>query len=324
MGPGVICPGILECSCVPIWARPNASAVPSAPSPMVVTDNEVSCASPRIATLPAAPSDEARCASVCGTQDRCNVGRTSNGARCPPRTKDGTLAWDRVSDPGKCSFGHHTAVQVSAHLGGVLTDRCDVPPALPHTTVLDIGARTTDIVIGGCLGAIGSEAADAGLINFIVDSGADLHIAGAFIYPYSDIICRNPGISIKGVDGELTRVDAVVRTTAVFGDGQHAISEILVCDAFQIALWSVPFATHFGFAALLGAQGQPSLVRTPTGHEQPLTLNPYSMRLQCLSAAQAAAHQCTPGKARICYPAPTGAYTSERAGNATGLPNEVR
>ena len=63
------------------------------------------------------------------------------------------------------------------------------------------------------------------------------------------MICRNPGVFIRGVDGELTPVDSIVRTTVVMGDGRYKLSEILVCDAFKVALWSVPYARHFGFAA---------------------------------------------------------------------------
>ena len=47
--------------------------------------------------------------------------------------------------------------------------------------------------------------------TWIVDSGAELMIAGSFIYPYSRVLQRFPPIRIKGVDGELTQVDAVVR-----------------------------------------------------------------------------------------------------------------
>ena len=65
------------------------------------------------------------------------------------------------------------------------------------------------------------------------------------------------------------------------GDGMHIVSEILVCDSFCVALWSVPYAAHFGFAAVFEQAGLPSAVRTPTGHAQPILLAPYRMPLTC-------------------------------------------
>jgi hypothetical protein len=196
------------------------------------------------------------------------------------------FARHRVPEMLRRDDGGDAGAHAQAYRGGVQFDGAAGPSSSTHTAVVGVGPVATDAVVRGCLGACGGNAADSGFVTFIVDSGADLHIAGAFIYPYADVVRRDPGISVKGIDGELTRVNAVVRTTVVFGDGRHLVSEILVCDAFQVALWSVPFATHFGFAAMLGAQGQPSVVQTPTGYEQPLLLNPYRMRLLCLNAAR--------------------------------------
>jgi hypothetical protein len=81
---------------------------------------------------------------------------------------------------------------------------------------------------------------------WIVDSGAELMIAGAFIYPYSRVLERSPPIHIKGVDGELTQVDSVVRTMVRLADGDHVLREVLVCDTFQIALWSTEYMSNLG------------------------------------------------------------------------------
>ena len=112
---------------------------------------------------------------------------------------------------------------------------------------------STSAVISGRVGGLGGEDPpidNDGRVVFVVDSGADMMIGGSFLYPVSDVIARSPDIWVRGVDGGRTAVDAVVRTAVVMGDGMHVVSEILVCDSFRVALWSVPYATHFGFAAL--------------------------------------------------------------------------
>jgi hypothetical protein len=117
--------------------------------------------------------------------------------------------------------------------------------------------------------------------TWVVDSGAELMIAGKFIYPYSTVVERRPDVSIKGVDGALTRVDNVVRTMVRLPDGDHCVREILVCDAFEIALWSTEYMACFGFCALLMPAGKESVVRTPGGCDVALGHRPYRLLAPC-------------------------------------------
>jgi hypothetical protein len=117
--------------------------------------------------------------------------------------------------------------------------------------------------------------------TWVVDSGAELLIAGAFIYPNSTIVERRPDVSIKGVEGKLTPVDNVVRSMTRLPDGEYCMSEILVCDDFQIALWSTEYMACFGFSALLMPSGEPSVVRTPSGCNVTLEHRPYRIHAPC-------------------------------------------
>ena len=143
---------------------------------------------------------------------------------------------------------------------------------------------STSSVLSGRVGGLGGEDPpidEEGRVVFVVDSGADMMIGGSFLYAVSDVIARSPDIWVRGVDGGRTAVDTVMRTAVVMGDGMHVVSEVLVCNSFRVALWSVPYATHFGFAALFEQAGRTSSVRTPTGYEQPILLGPYRMPLWC-------------------------------------------
>ena len=117
--------------------------------------------------------------------------------------------------------------------------------------------------------------------TWVVDSGADLMIAGKFIYPYATLLLHKPDVRIKGVDGALTPVDNLVRTMVRLPDGDHCVREVLVCDDFEIALWSTEYMSAFGFAALLMPVGEASTVRTPGGCDCPLQHRPYRLMAPC-------------------------------------------
>ena len=102
-------------------------------------------------------------------------------------------------------------------------------------TVTHLGSEAGHTLTGGFQGAVEGDVAVPGKVMFIVDSGADVHIAGDFIYSYDDVVCRNPDVSIRGVDGELTPVDSIVSTTIVFECGQFKLDKVYVCDAFKVA-----------------------------------------------------------------------------------------
>ena len=113
--------------------------------------------------------------------------------------------------------------------------------------------------------------------EWVVDSGAELMIAGSFIYPYVQVLARRPDVQVKGVDGALTPVDNLCRAVVALPDGDHTVCEILVCDPFEIALWSTEYMGCFGFSALLMDSGSQSVVRTPTGCCVPLLHRPYRL-----------------------------------------------
>ena len=117
--------------------------------------------------------------------------------------------------------------------------------------------------------------------EWIVDSGAELMIAGSFIYPFSTVVLRGPDVQIKGVDGSLTQVDSVVRAMARLPDGDHCIQEILVCDSFDIALWSTEYMGCFGFSTLLMSSAEESVIATPAGCRVPLEHRPYRLMAPC-------------------------------------------
>ena len=62
-------------------------------------------------------------------------------------------------------------------------------------------------------------------------------------------------------------------------DGDYCVREILVCDAFDVALWSTEYMGCFGFDTVLsGAHSHtPSIVRTPRGLDIPLEHRPYRL-----------------------------------------------
>ena len=61
----------------------------------------------------------------------------------------------------------------------------------------------------------------------------------------------------------------------------HCVSEVLVCDSFEIALWSTGYMAPFGFDTLLLRSGESSVVRTPSGCEVPLQRQPYRLYAPC-------------------------------------------
>ena len=109
---------------------------------------------------------------------------------------------------------------------------------------------------------------------WVVDSGAEMNVTGSFIYPNSYVLDRAPKVQIRGVDGGLTQVDAIVRTMLVLPDGDHAMMEVLVCNDFKVALWGVPYMVEFGFRTVLDKVGSTSTIRTPTGFEVELLNRP--------------------------------------------------
>ncbi len=115
---------------------------------------------------------------------------------------------------------------------------------------------------------------------WMVDSGADFHIAGDFIYQYAVVVQRNPNISIRGVDST-TRVDSIVRTVACLPDGDHVLQEVLVCDDFRMALWSTEYMSHFNFWAHFAALGGASYVQTPSGARVVRKNRPYRRPAGC-------------------------------------------
>lgn len=155
----------------------------------------------------------------------------------------------------------------------------------PGNLVVTCGCSVAQLT--GAVPALAARPADAagrkmwedGL--WIVDSGAELMIAGSFIYEVAEVVLREPDIYVKDVRGVLTRVDTVVRTVVTLPDGDHCIREVLVCDAFELALWSTEYMRHFGFAALLMEAGMVSSIRTPTGCLVPLLHRPYRVRAPC-------------------------------------------
>ena len=116
---------------------------------------------------------------------------------------------------------------------------------------------------------------------WIIDSGADWSIAGAFIYQYSVVVQYLPMIWVRGVEGESTRVDAIVRLVAGLAGVDWLVQEVLVCNAFTVALWSTEYMAHFGFSAVFGAAGDDSYVRTPSGTRVLLHSRPYRMPATC-------------------------------------------
>ena len=144
------------------------------------------------------------------------------------------------------------------------------------------GGAANSTVVGAMLGSAGRRrktetpwASRLGLWQWIVDSGAELNVAGAFIYQYSMVLARDPDVRIRGVDGAETQVDAVVRTVLTLPDGEHVMREILVCDPFDIALWGAPYMSEFGFGHWLTASSKLSYVSTPSGARIPLLTGPY-------------------------------------------------
>ncbi|KAL3904012.1 MAG: hypothetical protein SGPRY_011446 [Prymnesium sp.] len=86
-------------------------------------------------------------------------------------------------------------------------------------------------------------------------------------------------LSARDVRGELTRVDAVVRTVVNLPDGDHCVREVLVSDSFQLALCSCEYMSQFGFAALLLETGAVSSVaRLPVVWSLSSTVHTVSSR----------------------------------------------
>jgi hypothetical protein len=141
---------------------------------------------------------------------------------------------------------------------------------------LGTGALTGDSVAG-----VGTWASNLPLGWWIVVSGADWSIAGAFIYQYSVVVQLLPPIWVRGVEGKSTPVDAIVRMVVGLQGDDWLVQEILVCDNFTVALWSTEYMAHFGFSTMLGALGDDSYVRTPSGACVLLQSRPYRMPATC-------------------------------------------
>ena len=76
------------------------------------------------------------------------------------------------------------------------------------------------------------------------------------------------------MDGGLTQVDAIVRCMVTFPDGDHAVHEVLVCDSFDVALWSVPYMRCFGYRHVLAEKGEHSFMLTPGGAQVRIPTDP--------------------------------------------------
>ena len=83
---------------------------------------------------------------------------------------------------------------------------------------LGIGALTGDRVAAVWAGQ--TWACNLPLGWGIVDSGADWSIAGAFIYRYEVVVQWLSHIWVRGVEGESTQVNAIVRVVVGF-DGEN-------------------------------------------------------------------------------------------------------
>ena len=105
-------------------------------------------------------------------------------------------------------------------------------------------------------------------------------IAGAFIYPFSTIVALRPDIFIRAVNDERSQVDAIVRTMVTLADGDHAIAEILVCNPFTQAIWSVDYMRFNGFDAVLLRYDQGCYIRTPGLCEIPIMTRPFRLAAQ--------------------------------------------
>ena len=114
-----------------------------------------------------------------------------------------------------------------------------------------------------------------------MNSGADLPIAGSFIYPYLTIIRTKPDIAVRGIKNQAQQVDAIVRVMVMQPDGEHCMREVLVCDPFVVALRTVPYMSQFSFSAFFGRSGSPSMVLLPSGVEVPILSFPYRMVAPC-------------------------------------------
>ena len=119
------------------------------------------------------------------------------------------------------------------------------------------------------------------LWRWIVDSGADLPIAGSFIYPYSTVIKKRPNISVRGIRNQAQQVDAIVRVVVMLPDGEHCIREVLVCDPIVVALWSVPYMSSFGYSTFFGRSGLPNVIFLPSGRQVEVMSTPYRLLAPC-------------------------------------------
>ena len=175
------------------------------------------------------------------------------------------------------------------------------PPSMPpHRSLGFLPAvvsceRTTDQLMGtspvglsmrqvsGYEGRVEQWAPGMPFGTWIVDSGADLMIAGAFMYAHSVLLQRNPPVHVRGIDGKHTQVNSLVRAIAQLPDGEYVVREILVCDPFEIALWATEYMGEFGFTHVMAPPTEDSYVQTPTGCRVVLAHRPYRMVAPCRS-----------------------------------------
>ena len=76
---------------------------------------------------------------------------------------------------------------------------------LPRPSCTALSARLPSVVncsyTAACLNGDTSWAKELTCGEWVVDSGAELMIAGKFMYPFSTVVLRGPDVRIRGVDG---------------------------------------------------------------------------------------------------------------------------
>ena len=121
-------------------------------------------------------------------------------------------------------------------------------------------------------------------------------IAGAFMYQYGTVVTVRPNVYVRGVDNSQTQVDSILRVMVSLPDGDHCVQEVLICNSFELALWSTEYMGCFGFSHLLMPSDTPSVVRTPSGCEVKLGRRPYTLLAPCRAPS---ATEFTSGKVGV-------------------------